>query len=246
MSENSWVSFWNSQHSIYVNARHLDLHYRDVADRMLQLQPARDANVLDFGCGEAIHADRVAAAVGRLWLCEAAPRVRDNLRGRFGHLANVKVIGAEDLASIPAGTLDLIVANSVAQYLTRDELDGLLRTWRGLLAPHGRLILADVVPPGVSPVSDALALLRYAWSNGFLVAAFAGLVRTVLSPYRRIRASLGITTYTEREITDRINTCGFRTERLPFNFEHQPARISFVATPRQSMEKVMLKQEPAD
>jgi SAM-dependent methyltransferase len=147
-------------------------------------------------------------------------------------LPNVTVVGPDELATIPAGTLNLIVANSVAQYLTRDELDALLRTWRKLLAGDGRLILADVVPPGVSPVSDALALLRYAYRNGFLVAAFAGLVRTVLSPYRRIRASLGITTYTERDITERIDAAGFRTERLPFNFEHQPARISFVATPR--------------
>jgi len=232
MSDNTWISFWNSQHSIYVNARHFDVHYRDVADRMLQLKPARSANVLDFGCGEALHADRVAAQVGQLWLCEAASRVRDNLRGRFGHLTNVKVIGPEDLAAMPAGSINLIVANSVAQYLTRDELDGLLRTWRQLLSADGRLILADVVPPGVSPISDVLALLRYARSNGFLLAAFGGLVRTVLSPYRRIRAELGITTYTEQEITGRIDDAGFRTQRLAFNFEHQPARISFVATPR--------------
>lgn len=229
---NDWISFWNSQHSIYVNARHLDLHYREVADRILQLNPAVTANVLDFGCGEATHADRVAARVGQLWLCEAASRVRDHLRARFGRLPNVKVIGPDDLRSIAPGTLNLIVANSVAQYLTREELDALLRAWRELLAPDGRLILADVVPPGVSPVSDALALLRYAFQNGFLLAAFAGLVRTVLSPYRRIRASLGITTYTEPEITERVERAGFRVERLPFNFEHQPARISFVATPR--------------
>lgn len=231
MAQNDWISFWNSQHSIYVNARHLDLHYRDVADRMLQLDPLATANVLDFGCGEALHADRVAARVGHLWLCEAASRVRDNLRARFGALSNVSVVGPDDLQAMPSGTLNLIVANSVAQYLTRDELDALLRRWRELLAPDGRLILADVIPPGVSPVSDALALLRYAFHNGFLVAAVAGLVRTVLSPYRRIRASLGITTYSEREITERIEKAGFRTERLPFNFEHQPARISFVAVP---------------
>ena len=229
---NDWISFWNSQHSIYVNARHLDLHYRDVADRLLQLKPETSANVLDFGCGEATHADRVAARVKHLWLCEAASRVRDNLRARFGHLPNVTVIGPDELRGIPPGTLKLVVANSVAQYLTREELDALLCAWRELLAADGRLILADVVPPGVSPLSDALALLRYAYANGFLLAAFAGLARTVLSPYRRIRARLGITTYTEDEITERIDKAGFRVERLPFNFEHQPARISFVARPR--------------
>jgi SAM-dependent methyltransferase len=188
--------------------------------------------VLDFGCGEATHADRVAARVGRLWLCEAASRVRDSMNARFGAVPNITVIGPDDLAAIPQGSLNLIVANSVAQYLTHDELDALLRTWRTLLAPTGRLVIADVIPPGVSPLSDALALLRYAARNGFLIAAFAGLVRTVLSPYRHIRAQLGFTTYTEPEITRRIDAAGFKTERLPFNFEHQPARISFVARPR--------------
>ena len=134
MAEN-WISFWNTQHSIYVNARHLDLHYRDVADRLLQLNPKLEDNVLDFGCGEATHADRVAARVGQLWLCEAAERVRDHLRARFGQLANVKVIGSDELRDLAPGTFDLIVANSVAQYLTRDELDALLRTWRQLLKP---------------------------------------------------------------------------------------------------------------
>ena len=62
MPEN-WISFWNTQHSIYVNARHLDLHYRDVADRLLQLHPKPSDTVLDFGCGEATHANRVAASV---------------------------------------------------------------------------------------------------------------------------------------------------------------------------------------
>lgn len=228
---NEWVKFWNSEHSIYVNARHLDLHYRDVADRILELSPAAQANLLDFGCGEALHADRVAATCGQLWLCEAASRVRDHLRMRFGKLANVRVIAPEELSTVPARSLQLIVANSVAQYLTRDEFDALLRTWRGLLADDGRLIVADVVPPGISPASDALALLRYAFDNGFLLAAVAGLLRTAFSPYRRIRSRVGITTYAEDEITARIAAAGFHVERLPFNIEHQPARISFVARP---------------
>ena len=36
-----WIAFWDSEHSIYVNARHRDVHYRTIAmagidvDRML-------------------------------------------------------------------------------------------------------------------------------------------------------------------------------------------------------------------
>jgi hypothetical protein len=27
-----WISFWNSDHPIYVNARHRDVHYRGIAE----------------------------------------------------------------------------------------------------------------------------------------------------------------------------------------------------------------------
>jgi hypothetical protein len=26
-----WIAFWDSEHSIYVNARHRDVHYRTIA-----------------------------------------------------------------------------------------------------------------------------------------------------------------------------------------------------------------------
>ena len=29
-----WRSFWDGEHSIYVNARHKDVHYREIADQI--------------------------------------------------------------------------------------------------------------------------------------------------------------------------------------------------------------------
>ena len=63
-----WIAFWDSEHSIYVNARHRDVHYRRIAqDIRAQLPPG--AAVLDYGCGEALHADLVADVARRLILC---------------------------------------------------------------------------------------------------------------------------------------------------------------------------------
>ena len=78
-----WISFWNSDHPIYVNARHRDVHYRGIADDVSGYVPP-GAAVLDYGCGESLHADRVAAKAGRLILCEAASNVREHLASRFG------------------------------------------------------------------------------------------------------------------------------------------------------------------
>lgn len=42
-----WIAFWNSNHPIYVNPRHRDVHYRAVAQDILARVPA-GARVLDY------------------------------------------------------------------------------------------------------------------------------------------------------------------------------------------------------
>ena len=126
-------------------------------------------------------------------------------------------------------SLDLIFANSLVQYLTEAELDRMLALWRRLLAPGGVLIVADVIPPSVGPLSDGLALIRYAAANGFLGAALLGLTRTALSRYARLRSELGIARYDEAEFLGKLRAAGFAAERLARNVEHNPARMTFRA-----------------
>jgi SAM-dependent methyltransferase len=226
-----WVSYWDSPHSVYVNARHADIHYRDIADAIIAFVPSREARVLDFGCGEALHADAVAAAVGRLTLCDAAPGVRKNVAARFAAIGNIEVLAPDAVRVVPDRSFDLIVANSVVQYLSRAELDDLLALWRRVLAPGGTLIIADVIPPQVGPLSDLVALLRYAHAHGFLLAAIVGVVRTAASSYRSLRAELGLAKYGEAEFLALLAAAGFAAERLPRNMEHNPARMTFRAVP---------------
>jgi len=226
-----WRSFWDGEHSIYVNARHKDVHYRDIADGIVGFVPSPQARVLDFGCGEAVHADRVAAAAGEVLLCEAAASVRATMAARFAGNPRIKICAPEELESRPSGSLDLIVANSVVQYLSAAELERLLALWRRLLAPGGTLIVADIIPPDVGALSDVVALLRYAMQHGFLLAALAGLARTAVSPYRKLRSQLGIAQYTEADFMQRLRAAGYTAERLTHNLEHNPARMSFRARP---------------
>lgn len=226
-----WVSFWDSAHSIYVNQRHKDVHYRDVATGIAALIDTPQARVLDYGCGEAIHADLVAAKAATLILSDAAPSTREAMRRRFAAHPRIRILSTDEVAALPDQSQDLIVVNSLVQYLTADELDRLLALWRRLVAPAGRVVIADIIPPDVGALSDVLALVRYAARNGFLLAAGLGLVRTALSPYRKLRATLGIATYDEAAFRARLESAGFRAERLAHNLEHNPARMSFVARP---------------
>ncbi len=224
----SWRDFWNGEHAIYVSPRHKTLHYRQIATDLIGHIPAPDAVVLDHGCGEALDAGRVAGHCGKLYLCEAAPSVRDKLRAMLGGKTNVAVVSPEEVEALPDETLDLVVANSLIQYLSRDELVALLATWRGKLRPGGKLVVADIIPPDVSPLTDASQLLAFAWRGGFLTAALAGLVRTAFSDYRKLRAQYGLSTYRIDDITGLIAAAGFENVTAAKNFGHNPHRLTLV------------------
>ena len=225
----TWREFWDSAHSIYVSDRHKDVHYRDVAEQLAAFVPRPDARVLDYGSGEAVHAGIVANRAREVLLCDAAASVRAVIAARFVDNPKIKVLAPEEVEHLPDRSLDLVFANSLVQYLTETELDRMLALWRRLLATGGVLIVADVIPPSVGPLSDGLALIRYAAANGFLGAALLGLTRTALSRYTRLRGELGIARYDEAAFLDKLRIAGFAAERLARNVEHNPARMTFHA-----------------
>ena len=224
-----WRSFWDSAHSIYVNDHHKDVHYREIAEQIAAFVPGPSARVLDYGCGEAIHADRVAAVAAQVLLCDSAPSVRAAIAARFAADPRIRVLAPEELEKLPDGSLDLIVSNSMTQYLASAELDRALALWHRLLAPQGTLIVGDVVPPEAGALTDVAALLRYAAANGFFLAALWGLARTAVSPYRRLRSRIGVTRYSQSAFLAKLAAAGFRATRLPRNLEHNAARMTFRA-----------------
>jgi SAM-dependent methyltransferase len=225
-----WIAFWDSEHSIYVNAHHRDVHYRTIAeDTRTHLPPG--GTVLDYGCGEALHAEVIAASARALILCEAAPKVRDALARRFAGHAKIKVCAPEEVAALPAQSLDAIVLHSVTQYLTPQALDALLSTFRRILSDQGILIVGDVIPPHLSALGDAAALLRFAAAKGFLGAALVGLLRTLLSDYWRLRSQLGLTRYAEAAMIAKLAASGFSARRAAANIGHNSARMTFIARP---------------
>jgi SAM-dependent methyltransferase len=226
----SWIDFYDSAHSIYVNARHRDVHFRRIAhDLAAYVRPG--ARVLDYGCGEAVHADIVAARAGRLILVEAAPGVRARLAARFAHDPKIEVIGPDGLGRLPDHAVDLVIMHSVAQYLGAQELDAALALFRRLLDTDGLLVVGDVIRPQTSAFADALALLSFGAGHGFFIAALIGLVRTLLSPYRRLRTTLGFGRYEEAVFVARLAQAGFSAERAARNVGHNGARMTFLARP---------------
>jgi SAM-dependent methyltransferase len=228
----AWIAFWNGAHPIYVNARHKDVHYSVIAKAIAALVPRPDARVLDYGCGEALHADIVAAAAGELLLCEAAPRVRAGLAARFANNPKIRAVAPEEVERLPDHVLDLVVLHSVAQYLTPEETARLFALFHRLLKSDGFLVVSDVLAPHVGAATDAAALLRFGAANGFFVAAAVGLARTLVSDYWRLRSQLGLTRYSEAAMLEKLAAAGFSPERADKNIGHNQARTAYYARPR--------------
>jgi SAM-dependent methyltransferase len=226
-----WVAYYDSVHSIYVNAIHRDVHYAKLAEEIARYVPSPAASVLDYGCGEALHADRIAAVCAHLALADAAPSVRAHLIERFERTPNIAVVSPDKVAAMPARSLDLVVFHSVSQYLTAQEFDRIATLFHRLLKPDGLFLIGDVVQPDVPAISDAFALLRFGAGNGFFLAALTGLVRTVFSGYWQLRTKLGLTRYSEQDMTARLRKLGFSATRAQSNLGHLRSRMTFLARP---------------
>lgn len=226
-----WISFFDSDHAIYVNARHRAVHALITGEGMLAYVRHGD-RVLDYGCGEAAYAERLVREAESLTLCEAAPNLREAVMRRVRHERYITMMSPEEIAALPDRSFEVVILHSVSQYLSAAQLDELLKLFRRLLAKDGKLVIGDVVQPGTPAWKDALALLRFGWRDGFFLAALRGLLRTALSDYSRLRKDAGLSRYSESQMLAKLHAAGFRGERQADNIGHLQTRMTFVAVPR--------------
>jgi ubiquinone/menaquinone biosynthesis C-methylase UbiE len=224
-----WIDYYDSTHTIYASRLHRDLHFQIIARDIIGYISSPDAVVLDYACGEALSAAKVAEACAKLYLAEPAPGVRGRLIARFAPNTRIRVRSLDDLRKMDDKSVDLVIMNSVAQYMTPDELDSALSVIRRLLKPAGRLVLGDILRPEVGMIRDVVALLKFAGQNGFLLDAFYGLASTALSDYRQLRTRVGLQRYGESEMIEKLTRAGFSATRAPANIGHNPWRMTFVA-----------------
>jgi ubiquinone/menaquinone biosynthesis C-methylase UbiE len=224
-----WIDYYDSTHTIYASRLHRDLHFQLIARDIIGYIASPDAVVLDYACGEALSAAKIADACGKLYLAEPAPGVRGRLIARFAPNTKIRVRSLDDLRKMEERSVDLAVMNSVAQYMTPTELDTAFATIRRLLKPRGRLVLGDVLRPEVGMFRDVIALLRFAARHGFLRDALIGLISTALSDYRQLRSRVGLQRYSEADMVAKLATSGFTATRAHFNIGHNPWRMTFVA-----------------
>lgn len=222
-----WLDYWSGDISLYVSERHLAAHYRLLHDALTPHLPPAPFTLLDYGCGEALMAPRLAARGGTVILVDEAPGRAEKLAVRFSGAQGVAVGRSLEEA---VGVCDLAIMISVSQYIPKAEFPTLARRLAATLKPGGKLIIGDILPPDSSMVDDVGSLLRFAWRDRFLPAALVGLARTFRSPYRAARQRLGLTTWAADDMLATLSAAGLTPRRLADNIGHSGSRYSILAT----------------
>ena len=162
-------------------------------------------------------------------MVEAAPNVRAALQARYAGNAKIAVLTPEQAAALPAGSFDLIVMHSVAQYLSAAELDRLLACSARCSSLTDWLSSATSCRRSWRAPAAALALLRFGAANGFFWAAVFGLMRIFVSDYLRLKKTVGLSHYAEATMLEKLKRAGYAAERAARNIGHNQQRMTFLA-----------------
>jgi SAM-dependent methyltransferase len=224
----SWLSYWNAPNKIYVSERHKRLHYDVVFAGIVPHLPDHRGVVLDWGCGDALGTDRIAERCRMVFLYDAAESARARLRRRFASHARIRILEKSGLDELVDDSVDLIIVNSVIQYLSGEQLDEALALFNRLLKSSGTFLLGDVINPGTGNSHHVTTFLRFAWKHGFFLSAISGLAQTFISPYRNLQREVGFATFTPEKILEKLAGHGFAAEKLPRNIGISRNRSSYL------------------
>jgi SAM-dependent methyltransferase len=197
-----------------------------------------DQRVLDFGCGFGLVAAMLAPLVAEVWFWDPSPHMRlvaerntaDRPNARLCDLSMTPSIEPEETAW-RGPFFDLILVNSVAQYMVPEELWAWLARWRWMLAPEGKLVLSDLIPPEQSGLSDVVDLLRMGVGHGSPLRT-AGDALGGLRQYRRASRAVPLVRIGRDDMERAAAGADLDMMVLPRNLTHFRTRWTGVLTAR--------------
>lgn len=223
--ENHWHEYWDRlEEHVFFRVEAEDY----VARLAATLGPDLGARVLDFGCGFGFVAELLARKVPALFVFDTSDHMRRQAQLRLAGYANVRILLPPAVASWPEELrLDLVLVNSVVQYMMRDEFHGWLGRWQAMLAPGGRLVLSDLLVRDVNPLREVAELLVMSAHGGCLLSVVAKALRE-LRHYTRTRDGQPLCRIALGDLRERARRLGLALDVLPTNLTYRRGRATVV------------------
>ena len=178
-------------------------------------------SVLDFGCGFGFASRALAPLVSRVYAWDAAENMRKHARRCTADHGNVRCP-----ETLPEHLrFDLILVNSVVQYMTIHELGHWLRRWAALCRSDSRIVISDIIPEMVSTGVDVIPYLAFAFRGGLLGQAVLQGIREIRH-YARTRSTCPLLLLDPSTVTAIAADAGLDTVLLPRNLTYRRQRYS--------------------
>lgn len=188
----------------------------------------RTSRVLDFGCGFGHTSALLAPRVAEIAVWDIAARMREHTAITLARHPNARSVDLS--AGVPdadRGRFNVILVNSVVQYMDQGELLSWMQLWRSLLAPRGVVVVSDIPVTGGSSWSELMDMLRFAARRGFLVRALVDGLRES-ARYARRRGRHPLMRLSQADLLRLGEEAGLRGTLLPENLTHRAGRLAAV------------------
>jgi SAM-dependent methyltransferase len=221
-----WNSYWEElRENQRLFHEQSDEYFRNLC-AALGLDPRM--RVLDFGCGFGHVAELLAPHVGELSLWDTSANMRRRARLNLAKQHNIRFLDFSDPNASNSGLrFDLILVNSVVQYMTPEQFSTWLLRWRNMLATSGRIVVSDLIPPNYPTIRDIVDLLRFSGRRGFLVRAVWQAFSEIWR-YWGVRRARPLFRVGPEDLSQRGRDAGLTVSCLPTNLTHFKKRLTAV------------------
>lgn len=226
-ARSSWEFYWEE-----LSDRRCQLFRKQAREYVRRLECAlplqTQSRVLDFGCGFGFVAELLADRVAEVFLWDTAANMRQYAAANVSGRDNIRFIDLSDLEVLPPNLhFDLVLVNSVVQYMTIDQFAFCIGQWRSMLAPGGCIVVSDLIPPDYRSAWDIVDLFKFSLAHGLLMRSIWQGMGEV-KRHRKISRTYRLCRIGREELDRRGKAAGLVVSYLPSNLTHLTRRLTAV------------------
>lgn len=226
-----WITYFDRLKESSLHRAQSALYVRSL---IAEVGVNRNQRVLDFGSGFGSVVALLAPLVAEVGWWDPSPNMRAATGRTTSDIDNVRLYDLSAPPPEPQGrsdrnevAFDLILVNSVAQYMTPAELWAWVGGWGRLLAPDGQIVLSDLISPDHGPFSDVVDLFLFGVHHGSPFRAAKQALGDV-GEYRRTSRAVPLVRVAAQDLIRHASNAGLETLVLPRNLTHFTKRWSAV------------------
>jgi cyclopropane fatty-acyl-phospholipid synthase-like methyltransferase len=229
-SGDGWAAYWEGLGGTEAFFREQAREYVANLECAIALNPT--AQVLDFGCGFGFVAELLAPKVGQVFLWDTSPNMRRRAHRKLDCHKNIRFLDlSEPQAIAPDLKFDLIVVNSVVQYMSLERFTASLAMWRTMLAARGYIVVSDLIPPNYNSAFDIVDLLKFSIRRHVFGSALFQAIRD-LGRYWRMRRGCPLTRISVEDLSALGKHASLSVSCLVSNLTYFRGRLTAVLTHR--------------